>query len=307
VTAVSRQTYRQLARGVALHAAHRLRAGRRRLDERVMDALVPDTAVGHLSADAFPEQLDPVQVREVETKIGQMYVHAADEIMTPHIESQHEWEPAEMDFVRSHVRAGDTMLDVGANIGWFSVFGATLVGSEGRVIAVEPERRNLALLRANVWLNGCSNVSLLPVAAGSRRGFVGLQRNELNRGDHQVGLVGEEVHDLVPIVRLDQLLSGVRLDFVKIDTQGFDHEAIAGLAGCLAASSPTILCEFWPAGLARRGVDALAVAEGYLAMGLSIELLDDSGRLTPASPPEVVSTALSDPDGYRNLVLRRSA
>jgi hypothetical protein len=42
-------------------------------------------------------------------------------------------------------------------------------------------------------------------------------------------------------------------------------------------------------------------------MGLSIELLDDSGRVTPASPPEVVSAALSHPDGYRNLVLRRSA
>ena len=263
--------------------------------------LAPDLAA------AFPEQLDPEQVRDVETKIGPVYVHAADEIMTPYIASQRQWEPAEMEFMRSRVRAGHTVLDVGANIGWFSLFGAALVGPRGRVIAVEPERRNLSLLRANLWRNGCVQVSVLPIAAGSRRGFIGLQRNELNRGDHQVGLEREPVHDLVPMARLDELLAGVRLDFVKVDTQGFDHEVIAGLSGCLAAGEPTILSEFWPAGLARRDVDALAVAEGYRAMGLSIELLDDAGAVAPASPSEIVQAALSHPDGYRNVVLRRGA
>ena len=78
------------------------------------------------------------------------------------------------------------MLDVGANVGYMTALAARMAGSEGLVVAVEPEPANVALLRANLWLNGLENVRVLPIAAWSARDMLPLRLNADNRGDHRV-------------------------------------------------------------------------------------------------------------------------
>jgi hypothetical protein len=104
---------------------------------------------------------------------------------------------------------------------------------------------------------------------------------------------------------LDDLLIGRRVDFLKIDTQGSDHDVIAGLAQVIASSSPTILCEFWPEGLAERKVDPLQVARGYQQAGFGLHLLGDRASLRVVEPSELVRLAAGDRSGYVNVVLRR--
>jgi FkbM family methyltransferase len=179
------------------------------------------------------------------------------------------------------------------------------VGPEGTIVAVEPEARNVALLKANLWRNECSNAIVLPIAAGQQTGFLPLRYNEENRGDHQTGL-GGRIDRLVPAARLDDMLMGRRVDFLKIDTQGSDHNVIAGLSQVIASSSPTILCEFWPQGLTQREVDPMQVARGYQQAGFRLHLLGDQASLRVVEPSELVRLAVGDRSGYVNVVLRRS-
>jgi FkbM family methyltransferase len=75
---------------------------------------------------------------------------------------------------------------------------------------VEPEARNVALLRANLWQHGLHNVAVLPMAAEARAGYLRFETNETDRGDHQVHTGdGAASGNLVPAWRLDDVLAGL--------------------------------------------------------------------------------------------------
>jgi FkbM family methyltransferase len=296
-----------IARNAVLRVTRPLAVREALLDERLLiglEALAMDTAVSNRAASSFPERLSQESVTDVTTRIGNLYMHADDRVMTPFMRQHHVWEEGETAFLEAAVRPGATFVDVGANIGYFSVLGARLVGSEGRVIAIEPERRNISLLKANLWRHGCDNSVILPIAAYRERGFVPLRLNEENRGDHQVGW-DAGASALVPCARLDELLGGVAVDVVKVDTQGVDHDVIAGLSGLIRRGrAPTIMCEFWLEGMAARRIHPQGVAEGYERLGFELSLLDEDGSLRAASPLDVVAAAEAATTGFVNVVLR---
>ena len=298
-----------MARAAVLRATRPLATPQLLLDERLLAglrAVAFETSVAQRGASSFPEPLGSRTVTDVRTDAGDLYLHADDSVMTPSIRENGLWEPAEGAFLRRALRPGLTFVDVGANIGYFSVLASGILGPEGRVIAIEPEARNVALLKANLWRNGCGNAVVLPVAAHVETGFLPLRLNEENRGDHQVGWQ-QGATTLVPCARIDDLLVGHSVDVIKIDTQGVDHDVIAGLSGMLdKAARMTIMCEFWLDGMKARGVDPLAVAEGYRQLGFELALLGADGEPNGAWPAEIVATAQADYRRYVNIVLCRS-
>jgi FkbM family methyltransferase len=193
-------------------------------------------------------------------------------------------------------------LDVGANIGYMSLLGARAVGKSGVVVAIEPEARNLALLRANLWRNGM-RATVFPIAAYSSTGFLPLVLSDTNPGDHQVR-AGASAEVLVPCARLDELLGAMRVDVAKVDTQGTDHEVIAGMQG-LIGSNPAliILAEFWLAGMEERSVDPELVLADYRKAGFGLGLLAEDGNARPASDREIVAACEAWEGRYVNLVL----
>jgi FkbM family methyltransferase len=297
-----------LARQVVLRLTKPLAVRESLVDRRFLvglDALALDTAVSHRAASSFPEPLAPDLVADLPSELGPLYMHADDRVMTPFLQTHGFWEASETRFLRATLHEGATFLDVGANIGYFSVLGSKLVGAAGRVFAVEPERRNLALLKANLWRHGCDNSVVLPIAAHRQRGFLPLRLNEENRGDHQVGW-GEQAAALVPCARLDELLAGVTVDVAKVDTQGVDHDVIDGLSGLFGSERPaTIMCEFWLEGMAHRDIDPNEVLRGYQGLGFELGLLEDDGSVVSASPSEIVAAAAAWAGLYVNVVLRR--
>ncbi len=74
-----------------------------------------------------------------------------------------------LDVLRDLAAPNTALVDVGANIGWFTVIGSRLIGEGGRVYAIEPEPRNLRLLRRNVSVNRCRNVTVFSVRGRLRR------------------------------------------------------------------------------------------------------------------------------------------
>jgi FkbM family methyltransferase len=165
------------------------------------------------------------------------------------------------EFVLRHLSLRDdaVILDIGANLGWYSM----LLGKRcprARIHAFEPEPRNLALLRENLQQNGIANVTVHPVAVAERSGTMQFfPYAEKNMGRHS--LVAQEgcTPIDVRVVALDEFLPAVgvqpeQVDLVKIDVEGYELPALRG-AQRLLRGRPVIVAEFAPKYMRRAGID----------------------------------------------------
>lgn len=140
------------------------------------------------------------------------------------------------------LKPGGVFVDVGANIGVMSFDAARLVGPEGRVIAFEPEPRNLALLLRGVQANGFAHVTALGVALSDAARIVSMTGNangSVVAPDAGLGLVQALPGD-------DVLLAQPRIDMIKLDIEGHEPAALRGLRRTLQRHRPLVLCEFNP-------------------------------------------------------------
>jgi len=144
---------------------------------------------------------------------------------------------------------GATIVDVGANTGYNTVYAARLVGPWGRVIAIEPAADNVRVLRHNVSANCLTNVIVHAVAAGR----IHEVRDLFLRGDVSAvnSLFAESVYasvtdvDRVPVAPLDALVNG-DADLVKIDVEGAELDVLAGMTRLLASAPIQLTVEWHP-------------------------------------------------------------
>lgn len=248
------------------------------------------------------DPVEPGEAEAVDTVIGTVFVHAHDEVMTPFIRGHKTWEHDEAAWIERVLPHGGTMVDVGANLGFFARLAAQRVGPGGRVFAVEPEQRNLRLLRLNTW--EYDNVEIIAAAAWHERTVLQLRYNEANRGDHQVHQHVDAGATPAVALPLDELLGGVPVDVIKIDTQGADHHVLAGLRGTLAANpAAVVLVEFWLDAMDERQESAAAVLDGYRQFGRPISLLGAGGESTEQGDEQILAAADAAPGRFVNLVL----
>lgn len=134
------------------------------------------------------------------------------------------WHPHVTRIFEEHVRPGMTVLDVGANIGWFTMLAAALTGREGRVIAVEPSSENCRLLLASAEANGFRNIELWPFALDRERGWAQFIQHLGSNGGlipRYPGELAARAAPIVPTFRLDDLIGeDERVELVKIDVEG---------------------------------------------------------------------------------------
>lgn len=169
--------------------------------------------------------------------------------------------------LRRHVAPGSTVIDVGANIGYFTRAFAEWVGPEGRVLAVEPEPRNVASLRRRLRKAGLDGrVEVLEGVAAERSGAFRLAVNPTHPGDHKLSEDGVEVQGWSIDDLIDQR-PGRRVSFIKIDVQGAEDQVIAGAERLLARDLPTLLVEIDAAAMAAMGQSAEALLAKIAAFG----------------------------------------
>jgi FkbM family methyltransferase len=257
-----------------------------------------------IRALALANPLDPEGVIDVETQIGPMWLNLADRLVTPIIAEHKAYEVHVTALMNRTLRPGMTVVDVGANIGWFSVLASRLVGESGFVVAVEPGSNNLPLLRANLWRNRCHNALVLPVAAYAHTGHVQMMMNPEGGAGNWIQ-PGLEDAVLVPCARLDELLDGRRVDVLKTDAEGSDDQAIRGLQETIARSPDiTIISEWWTAAYGGHGSRPADVLRFYESLGMRIWLLLDNGDEQPTTPHALLGLASSVP--FVNIVMRKA-
>jgi FkbM family methyltransferase len=155
---------------------------------------------------------------------------------------QADWYAKDMKAFRGLINRGDTVIDVGANMGFVTLMLASLVGSTGRVVALEPSPKTFRKLRQTVEKNGYADlVTALNLGCGSEAGTVTLHQVSGSSGNATVrGNIegGEQIN----LTRLDDLdVSGV--DLIKIDTEGFEPQVLQGGEKLIADGRPIIYIE----------------------------------------------------------------
>jgi FkbM family methyltransferase len=205
-----------------------------------------------------------------------------DELFDPHV----------LSILRDFIKPGSVFVDVGANIGWFTVIGSRLAGRRGRVFAIEPDPTNCDILKRNIERNDCGNVTIYPVAAGATRGKALLYRSIDNQGDHRLSVASDREDRVKVRVRtLDALLARrtSHIDVVKMDTQGSEAAVLSGMKQLLAANPRVrIIFEFWPYGLEDCGSSAVELVTIMSSQRASlIWLLLEDGSVSPVTPGDL--------------------
>lgn len=150
-------------------------------------------------------------------------------------------------------RPGMTVVDVGANIGYYLLLFERLVGRRGRVICIEPSPENLVELRRNVDANRFTNAIVHDVAVGARTGEARL-RPGLN------GFITEDEGSPVRLEPLDALVDG-HVDLIKIDVEGYEGHVIEGSLAILTRDRPVLFLELHPGILPRFGRSARDIVD----------------------------------------------
>lgn len=213
---------------------------------------------------------------------------------------------AERSFLEEHVRPGMRVIDVGANLGLYSVLIARRAGPSGRVLGFEPDPELCAALRENARLNAVA-VEAHNLALGSAPGQLALHKSVINSGDNHLGQAANPLFRrsvMIEVVRLDDHLPGLAVDLVKIDVQGWELEALRGMRQTLAANaSVRIYFEFSPNGYVR----AHSTYQELIAFlrGLGFRIFDPIARqeLDDDGLARLAQTLAAT--GYTNLLASR--
>jgi len=215
-------------------------------------------------------------------------------------------------FIEKHLKPGGTFVDVGANVGLFSLLAARVAGPGGKVIAIEPAPAAAAALRATVSANGLEAlVQVEEVAAGAERGLGTLSVMPNCRLSTLLPAVlppGAQASTVVAnVVPLDELLAETVPDVVKISVGGWELKVLEGMQGLLAAHPEIVLVmEFDPSHIRSTGLSAAGWVDRMGTAGMRIFEIDDrNGELLPlrrSGIEEIVSTNVVI---TRNPALRR--
>jgi FkbM family methyltransferase len=203
-------------------------------------------ALDHHSAPSpLSVRFDQRDVVELVVDGVTLAVDTADNSVSEPMIRNREYEPEVTRVLRDVVRPGMTVVDIGANIGFFTALCAGLVGETGRVVAVEPNSENCRLILRTAEINLFMNVHLLPVALAEANGWSHFV-NHLGSngslgeapGNDLVGGWGQ----IVPVLRGDAVIDGP-IHVVKMDVEGAEARVVRGMAGLIEAHRPVVVTE----------------------------------------------------------------
>ncbi|PSO83532.1 MAG: hypothetical protein BRC41_11990 [Cyanobacteria bacterium QH_9_48_43] len=152
--------------------------------------------------------------------------------------------------INNYLKDGMTFIDVGANIGYFTLVAARKVEKNGRVFSFEPELENFDLLSKNVELNRLNNITFENIALSNLEGEIVLNKDPNSKGRHSICISRE---GWVPIrckaMRLDAYFKKTQIhikqiDFIKIDAEGAELAILKGMENLIDPKKTLILLEF---------------------------------------------------------------
>ena len=219
-----------------------------------------------------------------------MFVDTTDLGFSSHMLLNGYWEMWVTEAIVARIRPGMHAVDVGANLGYFALVMADLVGPSGHVDAFEPNPAIAAKLAKSIEVNGyLDRTTVHQAALGATRGEAILQVPPTEPKNAYMSSVPARAGDIaytIPTLRLDELPNAGTIDVIKIDVEGAEESVWAGMQGILdGGRSLTIILEF---ASARYG-DPGAFVDRILSHGFSSELIDYAAGVIPTTREEILS------------------
>ena len=178
-----------------------------------------------------------------------MFVNTQDEYISRSILATGEWEPHIRLAFTKLVKAGDVVLDIGANIGTHTLFLSRLATNEGKVIAFEPCKINHDILMMNLALNRCHNVDLYKYGVGEKEGkmYIESKWNATDKVQNYGCVVLQtastsEADECIHIMNLDSM-NLPKVDVVKIDAENMEDQVLLGMKDTIKRCKPRIVVE----------------------------------------------------------------
>lgn len=200
------------------------------------------------------------------------------------------YEPHVTSLIKNLLKAGDVFLDVGANIGYFTMLAATLVGKHGKVIAIEPNPQNLQLIYSSLLENKLTNVAIYPYAASNEAAILRFTTVGSNGGVVTKHSKDQQHFLLVPSVILDEVLKDeARIDLIKIDIEAHEPAAVRGMEKLIKKCRPRIITEFHPWAMELNNIDPpVAYLKQIYDLGYQVSIIEHSGKLLAVSCAEEI-------------------
>jgi FkbM family methyltransferase len=249
-------------------------------------------------------------------KLSLLLHNGTGDLVSDYIGHNRAWELDQTILVMKYVNTGWNVIDVGANVGYYTLLFSRCVGRRGRVFALEPEPQNLEVLRANAARSRPRNIEVLGVALSDTSGPGLLYKSSDNLGDHRLAWREGCKPCAVELARADDLFADLDCAFqlIKVDVQGAEERVLRGMRRLIERNARhlAVFIEFSPALLIRSGSSPDAFIDQLDELGSRVMRFTSdawrSVRVWSADGAELrglTDRCLADPDEGRgeNLLL----
>ncbi|MFH1511077.1 MAG: FkbM family methyltransferase [Candidatus Woesearchaeota archaeon] len=189
--------------------------------------------------------------------------------------------PSLTDVMKREIKQGMVVVDVGANIGYYSILASKLVGAKGRVYAFEPDEHNFEKMQKNLKANCCRNVSAFLFAVADKTKRVRLYVSHEDPSDHRTYYTKGRKTRSIKAVSLDGFIRE-NVGFVKIDVEGYEPMVFKGMQRLLKNPDIKIITEFQPHSLRDAGYTPDNYLKSYMNLGFKLFLVKE--RESQAQP-----------------------
>lgn len=205
----------------------------------------------------------------------------------------------EISLMRKYIKPGDTILDIGANIGFYASLLSELTGDKGQVHCFEPDATNFEHLRKRCASLG--NVRINNKAVADTTQTLKIYTSKQLNVDHRTYKPDDYDQEIdIDAVAIDDYLKGQAVQFIKMDIQGFEMSAAKGMANTLANPSLKLLSEFWPYGMRKAGSSVLEYYTLLKQYGFYVYLIENQ-NLTELTEDRVKSILDRPESDYMNI------
>jgi FkbM family methyltransferase len=215
--------------------------------------------------------------------------------------------PFEIKVFKENIKEGDVVLDIGANIGYYTLLAAKIVGKEGKVFAFEPEEKNFFQLKENVRINNYQNVILIKKAVSEKNGKLKFYLHEGDATMHSFFSENKSTKWIeVETVSLDNFFKGkkIKIDFIKMDIEGAEFLALQGMKRILKESPKMkMMVEFNPSMLKKAKAEPEEFLNSLSQTGFKIYQINEKERkLILIKPEEFENFTQNYQQDYTNLL-----
>jgi FkbM family methyltransferase len=223
-----------------------------------------------------------------------------DDYIGSGIYSSRSYEPHVTKNLQELLQPGMTFVDIGANLGFFTMLASSLVGPRGKVFAFEPNPQNVELIKASIQANNFSNITLFELAVSDRETTLPFVTRDSNGGvlTEQFKQEMARSKEIIPAtynvqsVTLDEKLKDIeKIDVIKMDIEAHEPEALRGMRNLLLKHHPPMFVEFHPWALQRQSSeDPKTFLDNLVGLNYSLYVLTGNGqRYGPLSADDLMN------------------